>query len=205
MDDIERALSDITDIRSQIVDNRRFRGFGPAVTALTGCLALALAALQHLWPRVFAESQFQYVSLWIGLAIIAVAIIGIEIIARSRREHGGLADAMISNTVEQFLPAGMAGTALTLIMFKVSPDTIWMLPGLWQILLSIGVFSGLKSLPRSVAIIGGWYFIAGIASLLIASQSQTLSPWLMGVPFSIGQFLMAASLYFATETINGQE
>jgi hypothetical protein len=34
--------------------------------------------------------------------------------------------------------------------------------------------------------------------LLHASQSHTLSPWTMGLPFVVGQLLMAALLYFAS-------
>lgn len=205
MTDIERALSDIADIRTQIADSKRFRGFGPSVVALTGCLALALATLQHIWPSYFAESELQFIAFWIALAFLAVILIGSELIARSRREHGELADAMMSNTIEQFLPAGMAGAALTFLIFKTAPDTVWMLPGLWQILLALGVLAGLKSLPRTVTLAGGWYFLSGIASFAVASQAGTLSPWLMGIPFCIGQFLMAASLFLATEAGHDQD
>ncbi len=45
---------------------------------------------------------------------------------------------------------------------------------------------------------GAWYFVAGFAVLLLASQSHALSPWTMGLPFVIGQLLMAAILHFAS-------
>jgi hypothetical protein len=49
-----------------------------------------------------------------------------------------------------------------------------------------------------VALAGSWYFLAGFAVLLLASTTHTLSPWTMGLPFAIGQGLMAAILYFAS-------
>lgn len=200
MDEIDRALSDIADIRTQIADNKRFRGFGPSVIALTGCLAFALAAAQNVWPSRFAASDLQFITLWSAAALVSTALIGTEIVIRARREHGGLADAMMSNTIEQFLPAGMAGAGLTLVMFQASPETVWMLPALWQILISLGVFAALKSLPRPVAIVGGWYLLTGLASFSLASQSAELSAWSMGIPFGVGQGLMATILYFASET-----
>ena len=45
---------------------------------------------------------------------------------------------------------------------------------------------------------GAFYFLAGFTVLMLASQSHTLSPWTMGLPFVIGQSLMAAILYFAS-------
>ena len=105
---------------------------------------------------------------------------------------------MIWSAVEQFLPAGVAGGLLTAVLLEYAPEDLWMLPGLWQLLVSLGVFASVRSLPRTVAFVGAWYFAAGFASLLLASQGHALSPWTMGLPFAIGQLLMAAILYFAS-------
>jgi uncharacterized membrane protein (DUF485 family) len=60
------------------------------------------------------------------------------------------------------------------------------------------VFASVRSLPRTVAFGGAFYFLAGFTVLMLASQGHTLSPWTMGLPFAVGQLLMAAILYFAT-------
>ena len=103
---------------------------------------------------------------------------------------------MIHQAVEQFLPAGVAGVLLAVMLWKFAPEALWMLPGLWQVLVSLGVFASVRSLPRSVALGGAWYFVAGFAVLLLASQTHALSPWTMGLPFVIGQLLMAALSVF---------
>ena len=105
---------------------------------------------------------------------------------------------MIYQAVEQSLPAGVAGVLLAFMLWKFAPEALWMLPGLWQLLVSLGIFASVRSLPRTVALAGAWYFVAGFAVLLLASQSHALSPWTMGLPFVIGQLLMAALLYFAS-------
>ena len=48
MKDLERALSDITAIRSQLARGTEFRGYGPVTVAATGLMALLAAALQAL-------------------------------------------------------------------------------------------------------------------------------------------------------------
>ncbi len=68
----------------------------------------------------------------------------------------------------------------------------------WQVLVSLGVFASVRSLPRSIALAGAWYFLSGFTVVVIASQSHALSPWTMGLPFAAGQLLMAALLYFAS-------
>ena len=87
-------------------------------------------------------------------------------------------------------------TVLLQVFF--APEALWMLPGLWQLLVGLGIFASVRSLPRTVAFAGAWYFVVGFTVLLLASQSHALSPWTMGLPFVAGQLLMAALLHFAS-------
>ncbi len=197
MRDIDRALADITNIRSQLAAGTLFRGFGPAVIGMSGGLAFLTATLQSLWPDWLAAPPFVFLSCWVVTAIIAVCLIGGEMLARSRRHHGGMADAMIFNAVELFLPAGFAGAAIGLVLLEFAPDSVWLLPGLWQVLVALGLFASLRFLPRAISFVGAWYFLCGIGVLMMASGEQILSPWMMGLPFGIGQVLMAMVLHMA--------
>jgi hypothetical protein len=198
MRDLDKALADIIAIRSQIAAGTAFRGYGPATVAATGGVALLTAAAQYYWLVNPSTHPVLFFFGWIAAALLSAALIFVEMVARSRRHHSGLADAMIHQAVEQFLPAGLAGLLLAVMLWKFAPETLWMLPGLWQVLVSLGIFASVRSLPRSVALAGGWYFIAGFTVLLLSSQSHALSPWSMGLPFAIGQWLLAAILYFAS-------
>jgi hypothetical protein len=198
MRDLDKALADIFTIRSQIAAGTAFRGYGPATLAATGGLALFTALVQFLWLNDPTGHPLTFFSGWAAAALVSGAMILIEMLARSRRHHSGLADAMIHQAVEQFLPPAVAGALLAVMLWKFAPETLWMLPGLSQVLVSLGVFASVRSLPRSIAFGGAWYFVAGFATLLVASQSHALSPWTMGLPFVIGQLLMAAILHFAS-------
>jgi hypothetical protein len=198
MRDLDKALADILTIRSQIAAGTAFRGYGPTAVAATGAMALVTALLQHFWLENPTGEPLLFFAGWALTALSSGALIWIEMRARSYRHHSGLADAMIHQAFEQFIPAGVAGALLAVMLLKFAPEALWMLPGLWQLLVGLGVFASIRPLPRTVAFAGAWYFLAGFSTLLLASQSHALSPWTMGLPFVAGQFLMAAILHFAS-------
>ena len=50
-----------------------------------------------------------------------------------------------------------------------------------------------------MALGGAYYILAGFIVLALTAPTRTLSPWAMGLPFAIGEFLVAAILYSASE------
>ena len=146
-----------------------------------------------------AASHVALLGWWIFAAFLCVTIIGIEMFALSRRYHGGLAGSMIANAVQTFFPIGVAGAALCLVIFMNRPDLAWLLPGIWQILIALGIFSSLMFLPKPIIFAGVWYFIAGTVVMMLGSRGVALSPLAMGIPFAIGQALMALILFKTLE------
>ena len=197
MNDIDRALSQIADIRAQMAASTRFHGFAPKAVALTGLIAFAVAAAQALWPETLAQDHLRYVLVWVVVAVNATAIVASEVLSRSHRMHGGMADAMIGGTLRLFLPFGAAGAIVTFVICTVSPQTAWALPGLWQILIALLGFAAIPNLPRTVAWGAGWYLLTGTVVLALAGRDGILSPWMMGVPFFVGQSLVALALHNA--------
>jgi hypothetical protein len=197
MQDLDKALADISTIRDQIAAGTAFRGYGPAALAATGGLALLTALAQSLWLENPTAQPLAFFACWAGAAAVSIGLIWIEMRRRAHRHHSGLADAMIHQAIEQFLPAAAAGVLLPLLLLRFAPDALWMVTGLWQLLVGLGIFASVRSLPRAIALAGAWYFVAGMAVLMIAGESRMLSPWAMGVPFAIGQLLMAGILYLS--------
>jgi hypothetical protein len=195
MHDLERALSDIKTLRMQAARGLEFRSYGPAAFAATGLLAIAVAVGQAWWIEAPPGDVTAYLSLWIATAALSAVIIGIDVITRSRRAHSGLADEMIQSAAEQLLPAIVAGALITFVIARFAAPSIWMLPGLWQIVLSLGVFASCRSLPPPLIGVGVWYLACGLVCLAAASGTHELSPWAMGIPFGIGQLLAAALIY----------
>ena len=195
MNDLNKALGDISSIRRQMAHATEFRGYGPATLAGTGFIAIAAAGAQALWLPDPANHIAAYLSIWIWTAALSASVIAIEMYARTRRIHSGLADEMIRMAVEQFLPSVGVGGLLTLVLVRFDPGALWMLPGLWQVIFSLGVFSSCRFLPRAVGAVGIWYLLTGLTSLALA-DTRALSPWSMGIPYGVGQMLVAAILLF---------
>jgi hypothetical protein len=195
MRDLDRALEDITAIRTQMARGTAFRGYGPATVAATGVLALLAGGAQALWLPDPAADVFGYIALWAATAALSIILVTIEMVARTRRIHRGLADEMILAAVEAFMPAGVAGALLTLVIYRFAPQSASMLPGLWQILFSLGVFASCRSLPAPIFAAAVWYLAAGLGNLAFAGGDHAYAPWTMAVPFGAGQVFIAVVLY----------
>jgi len=194
MSDLHHALSDIGNIRKQMARSTQFRGYGPATLAGTGLVALLAAAAQAFWLTEPAHRLPAYLSLWIGTAVLASAVAGVQIYTRTRRMHSGLSDEMIRTAVEQFLPAVGAGMLTTCVLVHFAPAVLWMLPGIWQVFYSLGVFSSCCFLPRPMLAAGVWYLLTGLVCLSLG-DFRALAPWTMGIAFGVGQLLVAAILH----------
>ena len=85
MRDLDKALADILTIRNQLAAGTAFQGYGPGAVAATGAVALAGAALQAWSLGGAAPTPGAYFAFWIAVAVISVAIIGVEMVARTFR------------------------------------------------------------------------------------------------------------------------
>jgi len=200
MDDLNKALGDINSIRRQMARSTEFRGYGPATLAGTSVLAILAAVVQAIWLPDVADRLASYLAIWISTAALSAVLIGAQMHTRSRRIHSGMADEMIRMAVEQFVPSAGAGTLITLVLVWTASPGLWMLPGLWQIIFSLGVFSSCRFLPRPMAIAGAWYLLTGLTSIALA-DSRAFSPWVMGISYGAGQMLVAGILFFQAREV----
>jgi hypothetical protein len=197
MDDLTRALDDIRTMRSQLARGAAFRGYGPATVAATGFLAVVVASLQARFLAAPGAHVAVWIGLWVAAAVVAVGMVGFEMVRRARVVHGGLADEMIQAAALHLLPASGAGVLLTVVLWQAAPASLWMLPGLWQVVLSLGVFAACASLPAAMRAVAFWYLGTGLACLAFGGGGRAFSPWEMGAPFGIGEALAAALLFWA--------
>lgn len=199
MTELRQALEDINAIRSQVARGTQFRGYGPLSVASSGILAMLVAAAQTRWGQSSEHDLRLFLLIWISTAAVAVFLSALETVFRVRRVHSGLALEMIQAAVEQFLPCIVVGLLLTVMLMRIAPQDSWMLPGLWAVLFSLGVFASCRFLPRQMFAVGAWYLAAGLVCLLVAAGHHVLLPWAMGISFGVGQLLVAAVLHFGFE------
>jgi hypothetical protein len=122
---------------------------------------------------------------------------------RSRRIHSGLSNEMLRMAVEQFLPSAATGLLVTIVLLRYVPLATWMLPGMWQVIFGLGVFSSCRFLPRPMIAAGTWYLSTGLGCLAMGGD-LALSPWTMGISYGAGQLLVAAILLFTSREIENE-
>jgi hypothetical protein len=196
---LSRALEQISEIRRQMVRGQVFRGYRAQTTAITGVLAILAAGMQRTiipdpWHQLPA-----YLGLWCGLAVLSAAIFSIGLIIRCRRLASPLQNERTAEAVERFVPSLAAGTIVTTVFFHSLTDHVWMLPGLWAVFFSLGIFASRTLLPRGITGVAGYYLVAGTICLVKARGPHAFSPWAMGLTFGVGQLMAAAVLYWNLE------
>jgi len=203
MNDLYKALSDISSIRKQVASATEFRGYGPATLAATGVFALLAAVIQQRFVPDPVANLASYLTIWIATAVVCCTLTCVTMHTRSRRIHSALSDEMIRMAVEQFLPSLGAGLLLTIVVASYVPHAAWVLPGMWQILFSLGIFSSCRFLPRPIIAAGVSYLFTGLACIAMGGP-RALSPWAMGAPYAAGQFLTATILLVSTRETNDE-
>ncbi len=200
--ELREALTQISEIRLQMARTEVFRGYRAMPVAFSGLLALAAAGFQTVWIPEPALHWDRFLGLWVSAAIISLVATGTEMVIRTRLSRSPWSREITWLAVEQFLPCLAAGGLLTFVLVRYSAESLWMLPGLWQVLFSLGIFASCRLLPRATFGVGVFYLAAGLASLILAQGDAALSPWAMGLPFGVGQLLSALVLYRTLECPN---
>jgi hypothetical protein len=197
--DLRQALIQVSEIREHLARTEVFRGYRSLTVGFSGVVGLFAAVVQALWLPEPTQRLVAYLSLWIGAAAISVAVIGAEIWMRVRATTSALTRRATVAAVEQFLPCLAAGAMVTAAIARRALESAWMLPGLWAILFSLGVFASCRQLPRAVSLAGWWYLVGGVLALAWGQDEAALSPWIMGVTFGGGHLFTASILYVTLE------
>ncbi len=197
--EVRQALAQVSEIREHLARTEVFRGYRSLTVGFSGLVGLTAAAAQAFWLPRPTERLGAYLALWIGAAAINVAVVGVEIWSRARKARLALTRRTTIFAVEQFLPSLVAGGLLTIVIVQRASQSVWMLPGLWALLFSLGIFASCRLLPRAVSIAGAWYLVGGVLALAWGQGEAALSPWSMGITFGVGQLLTAVILHYTLE------
>jgi hypothetical protein len=201
--ELREALDSIATIRRRMAESEVFRGYRAIPVAFSAVLALTAGFLQPLVvPRPDRDLP-AYVGLWSAVAAVSVAAAGLAMLLRDKMAGTSLTRPVTWLAVGQFVPCLVAAAAATAVVVRFAPDAGWILPGLWQVFFSQGVFASCRLLPRPAFAVGVFYLVAGVATLIVARGPDALSPWAMAIPFGVGQLGAAAVLYWTLERTNG--
>jgi hypothetical protein len=200
--DLREALTQISEIREQVARTEVFRGYRAVPVAFSGVLALGVAAFQTAWLGDVAANVETYLALWVGAALLSMAGTAVEMVFDNRRRRSRLALQTTWLALGQFVPCVVAGGLLLVVLVAHARDSLWMLPGLWSLLFSLGIFASYRLLPRATFWVAAFYMAAGAVCLALGPAA--LSPWTMGITFGAGQLFAAGVLYWTLERNDGE-
>ena len=198
--ELDEALERIAVIHRHIIRGQLFRGYRAVPTFLSGLLAFIACAIQGIW---LDDDTTACLILWLSAAGASVAIVALEMIIRCRRSSSTLERDMTIGAAEQFVPIVVAGALLTFVLSEFAADQLWLLPGLWAIMFSLGVFASRRMLPRAITLVGAHYLLTGLLCIALGHDGPFFPAWTMALTFGAGQFMAAFILYWSLERSGG--
>lgn len=199
--ELRDALAQISEIREHVARAETFRGYRSEIVAFSSLVALGAATVQAVWISDPRRTPFAWLALWIAAAGICLTATGWEMAVRHRRAASSWTARLTWLAIEQFLPCLIAGALVTAAVARFAPQSLSLLPGLWSVLFSLGIFASCRLLPRATFWAGGYYLLAG--ALTLACGERAFSPWAMIGCFGVGQALAAGILYWFLERADG--
>jgi hypothetical protein len=195
--ELREALTQISEIRQRVAQTEVFRGYRAVPVAFSGLLALGTAVVQMAFLPEPAGNIQAYLSIWVGAALVSMLATGLEIAMHHRHARSTMARELTWLALRQFAPCVAAGGLVLFAVLTYASEVVWLLPGLWAMLFSLGIFASWRLMPKATFWVALFYMIAG--TMLLTLREDALSPWAMGVPFGIGQLFAAAVLYWTLE------
>ncbi|MBI2192726.1 MAG: hypothetical protein HYU36_12155 [Planctomycetes bacterium] len=195
--ELNKALNQLAEIHRHLAKSEVYRGYRSFPVALTGVFALFGGALQAYALDI--QSPTQFVLFWSTIAVASLLPVGVEVLIDYLQRSTPVARRLTRRVIGQLLPSITVGAVVTASITVLHPGFIPLLPGLWALLISLGIFASRPYLPRAIGWVGLFYFFAGLVLLVRDSAQPIPGPRGMAIVFGIGQNLAAVVLYWNLE------
>jgi hypothetical protein len=165
----ERAAESIEFIRETMVRSASFTavpGQGGIVMGGIGVLTAVIASR--------AETSERWLATWLVAAVVAAPIGLAATIVKAKRHHVALWSASGRRFMQGFLPALVAGAALTLALVRA--DRIELLAPTWLLLYGAGILAGATASISVLTWVGALFMALGVGA--VATVGQWPDVWL---------------------------
>ncbi len=180
---LQDALEQLDTLAQVAERTNRFDGFRRTPIAASGLIGGLAGFLQAGTIGTNELLLSDYIRYWVAAAAVSVAIILLEMLWRYTTSPTVRMKRMTLEVMKRLLPTFAAGSGVTLVIALKANDAAWMLPGLWSILMSLGVFSVAAMLHPLVQWAGVWYLTSGVVVLWLSRGEYALHPFTMAIPF----------------------
>ncbi len=194
--ELSEAIERIAEIHEHLAKGEMFRGYRSVPVAVSGaCGIVAALAQSRFVPTADGPAFLRY---WIVAGAICAVVSASEIAWNYLFHSDRPARRRTRQVVGQLLPCLLAGAGITIALGR-GAAFVPLLPGLWALVFSLGVFSTRPYAPRASGWVALFYLCAGTWMLATASGPDALSGWRVGGVFGAGQLAAALVLYWNLE------
>lgn len=179
---IQQAIAQVREVRQQLVDRRRFKGYSGRARALCGTLALLTAAI--LGSPWYAHDPISQCDGWGSLVFVSMLINYGALIRwffsdpETKRDLSRIAPAF------DVFPPFLVGCALT-VAVTINFDFKYLF-GIWMCSYGLVNLSQRQLFHSSIRLLGLYYIFSGVLCTLVFHVPFS-NPWPMGIVFFVGE------------------
>lgn len=196
---LENAISDLALIQTRLQASEKvtcFRWLTTLLGGLVGCLA---GWTQHWWVPHPVQQPMSYLVYWTTIAAIVGCVSAIEIAYRYLYRSTDMRRRQTREALLDFAPSVVVGAVVSYFLVAAQPAYAQLLPSLWMLCFSLGLMNLRRKLPGATLYVAAYFFMAAIVAIRLIDSTYSMSGWIMGVSFGVGELLLAAVLYFGVK------
>jgi len=192
---LDEAISDLRWIQERIRFTDRANCFRPTMIAWVGCFAFLAGLFQPHVANDAAREPWSFFGYWVMVAGLVLLIVGVQIAWRYWVHSGDRERWQARQSLLDFSPCIMVGGVFSVALMLSAPQHAVLLPSFWACCFSLGIFALRHRLPDGMLFVAGFYLLAAIICLRIATSDSPFTPWTISTTFGLGHVLTAGILY----------
>ncbi|HLY02010.1 MAG TPA: hypothetical protein VKR56_05870 [Candidatus Cybelea sp.] len=187
MMELQRALSDLAEVRDRLAALQRFDGYSGLAAAASGIVAFVAGFLQlRIAPMpATPEAVRAYLAIWLSCLAVALALNygAVAVWLLEHRAPG--ARSRFRTAALSIAPSIVLGGALTYALVGHSAYAI--LPGTWFAFYAIGLFASRGAIPAPTLGVTVGFALLALVFLVTPLAAVALAWWVMPIGFGAGQ------------------
>jgi hypothetical protein len=185
--ELQRALSDLAEVRDRLAALQRFDGYSGLAAAASGIVAFVAAFLQmRIAPMPVTAAGVQaYLAIWLSCLAVALALNYGAVAAWLLKHRAPGARSRFRTAALSIAPSIVLGGALTFAL--VGHSAYALLPGTWFAFYAIGLFASRGAIPAPTFGVTVGFALLALVFLVTPLDAVALAWWVMPIGFGAGQ------------------
>lgn len=193
--DLQRALSDLAEVRDRLAHVQRFEGYsGPAAFA-SGLAALVAGYVQFtVAPMPATPTALRaYVVIWMTCLAIGLVLNYGAVAVWILKHRGPGALSQFRTAARSIAPSVVLGGALTVALLDHS--VYGLLPGTWFALYALGLYASRGAIPPATLPVTLAFSALALIFLVTHLSAYSLAWWVMPLGFGAGQLAIGTLIW----------